>query len=223
MNEEEILAYLATDDGKKLADKIKQPLIDKRDELLGSVTTLKTQMTELQSAEATRLDEINATAREEEEKRLKSTNDFEAYKLFHEEELAKAKNQASEIKNKWAQSEVDKLVASTAASHSKSPLPLQLLLRDRVGMEFDENGQLSITVKDDKGAPMYYEGQPATMDHLVGSLKDKDDFAVFFDATGASGSGTSKPDSNSAVKTDVGMGDPGFNLTDYMAKNAAKQ
>lgn len=216
MEKSEVEKFLTeTDEGKELIEQFKEPLLAKRDELFTQMKTLKTELETVKLTESERQAGLEQAKRQEQELKLKSENDFEAYKTFHEEEVGKYKSELTNFQTKYAQKEAERLIAETAMKYSKSPKPLQLLLRERIKSGFDENGQVNINVTDDKGNQLYYEGQPATVEHLVESLKSNDDYAPFFAATGVSGSGTHKSEPVSATSyTDVNSSD--FNLTKTM-------
>jgi len=216
MNIDEVKEFLNTDDGTVLLNELKQPLLNKRDELLESVKTLKTQMAEITSKEEKRLVENEAKHAETEAARLKDAGDFDAYKAFHEEEISKRDQATLDLRSRFAKTEVNRLVALTASKHSTSPMPLQLLLRERVKTSFNEAGDLQISVNDEAGKQMYYEGQPADINHLIEALKNIDDYAQFFSATGSSGSGTVTPDNNTQTTGEKDMNSDNFNLTKTM-------
>lgn len=217
MTKEEFLEFLKTDDGKDIIAEMEKPLKQKNQELLDEVKAAKLAVTEFKTTEEQRIADAAAEVRKAEEARLKDSNDFDAYKAFHEAEIAKRDDEMATYKNKFAKTEVDRLVAETAAVHSQSPKPLQLLLRERVQTGYDENGNLAITVNDENGKPMYYEGQPAGINHLVDSLKATEDYAPFFSASGSSGSGTSKLDGEAnATGSYKDMDSESFNLTKAM-------
>lgn len=216
MNKEEVLQFLETDEGIEIVMQLKQPLVAKRDELLEKVTTLNTKFSDIEKAEEERTATAEAAKADAEAKRLKDTNDFDAYKAHHEDEISKRDSRYTNMQAKFAKTEMERLVAVTASKHSKSPMPLQLLLRDRVSSNFDDNGDLVITVSDENGQPMYYEGKPAGMEHLVDSLRSKDDYAMFFSASGSSGSGTSKIDGDATKGSYKDMNSDTFNLTKAM-------
>ena len=216
MDIEEIKAFLETDDGKALVEELKVPLINKRDELQGKLLEAKSELQRIaaEKEEAERL--IAEKASKAEEERLKTSGDFDAYKAFHEEEVSKYQKQVNDLKNQYAGTEVSRLITETAAKHSSSPKPLQLLLRERVAAEYGEDGSLQVTVKGEDGKPMYYEGQPATVDHLVDSLRNNEEYGSFFAASGASGSGTTKTDAAPVNGDYKDMGSEDFNLTKAM-------
>lgn len=217
MTKEEFLEFLQTDEGKDIISEMEKPLKAKNQELLDEVKAAKQAANDLKTTEEQRIADAAKAVREAEEARLKDSNDFDAYKAFHEAEVAKRDNEVSDLKNMFAKTEVDRLVAETAAVHSQSPKPLQLLLRERVKTGYDESGKLAITVTDDNGEPMYYEGQPAGINHLVDSLKAKEDYAAFFSASGSSGSGTSSNDGDAATAGNYkDMDSDSFNLTKAM-------
>ncbi len=63
---------------------------------------------------------------------------------------------------------------------------------------------------------MYYEGNPASVDHLVASLKSNEEYGAFFSASGASGSGTTKTDVAPNANDSTDMDSENFNLSKAM-------
>jgi len=213
MELEEVKAFFETDEGKAFAEEIKTPLINKRDELKNELLTAKNQLNDFNAAkeEAERL--IADKASEAEKEKLKQSGDFDAYKQFHEDEITKYQTQVSDLKNQYAGTEVSRMIAETASKHSTSPKPLQLLLRERVAASYNDEGSLEVVVKGEDGKPMYFEGQPASVEHLVESLKSNEEYGSFFSASGASGSGTHQNDEAPVTGDYKDMDSENFNLT----------
>lgn len=217
MTKEEFLEFIKTDEGKAALEAEKKPLEDKNQELLDEAKAAKTAASDLKATEDERIAEAAKVKTDAEAARLKDSNDFDAYKEFHENEIAKRDTEVSELKNMFAKTEMDRLIVEKASANSQNPKPLQYLLRDRVAAEYDDNGKLSITVNGDDGKPMYHEGQPATIDQLVDSLKADESNATFFSASGSSGSGTSANDGNApATGNYKDMDSDDYNMTKAM-------
>jgi len=218
ISKEEMTEYLATDEGQKFELELKSGLLSKRDELLGQLTTTKEELNTLKSTENTRLAEVESTKRQSEEQRIKDTKDFDAYKLFHEQEVEKHNVELTSFKSKYANNEVERLITEVASANSKTPAPLRLLLKERVRSSINEDGKVEINVTDGKGETMYFDGQPATVSHLVESLKSDEQYSPFFAGTGVSGSGSQQGAKATAGSTSD-MNSPQFNLTKTMGSN----
>lgn len=210
---EDLKAFFETDEGKVILDGYKQPLIDKRDELLASTALNKERILELETAQEKREREAAQVVSDAEKEKLKTNGDFDAYKLFHEDEINKYSQENANLKSQYAGTEVARMIAETASKHSTSPKPLQLLLKERVSAEYGEDGKLAINVKGEDGGPMYFEGQPASIEHLVSTLKSNEEYGSFFNASGASGSGTQSTDSQPDTNGFKDMNSEDFNLT----------
>ena len=222
MTKEEFIEFLKTDEGKDIIGEMEKPLKLKNQELLDEVKTAKLAVTDLKTAEEKRTADAATATRQAEEARLKDGNDFDAYKAFHDTEIAKRDTEVSELKNMFAKTEVDRLVAETASANSQNPRPLQYLLKERISAGYGEDGKLAITIKDAKGEPMYFDGQPAGIGHLVDSLKADESNASFFSASGSSGSGTSSNDSDTTTQGNYkDMSSESFNLTKAMGNKTA--
>lgn len=216
MDIEEIKQFLnETDEGKALVESFKEPLLNKRTELFAEMKALKDDLESIKSAEQRKADELKSAERAKQELKLKSENDFEAYKVFHDEEVNKYKTEVNDLRKGFAQKEAERVIAETAMKHSKSPKPLQYLLKERVKSEIDEQGNVRLNVFDDQNQQMYFDGEPASVEHLVETLKSQEDFAPFFAASGASGTGTTKSEPvNTSSHND--MNSPEFNLSRKM-------
>jgi len=216
MDKEEILKFLTeTDEGKAITEELKAPLLDKRNQLFEQMTALKSEIETIKQSEAAKLQELEAKQRKVTEEKLLKENDFEAYKKFHEQEVQKLSGLLNDFKSKYAQKEAERVITETAAKYSKAPKPLQLLLRERIRSELNEEGSVNINVYGDDGKQMYFNGEPASVEHLVESLKSNEDYSPFFAGTGVSGSGTTKSETltTSSYKD---MNSPGFNLSKAM-------
>lgn len=216
MDMEELKTFFETDEGKAFAEELKTPLINKRNELMGELTSAKDVIKQFNATKEENERIIAEKASEAEKEKLKSSGDFDAYKLFHEDEVGKYKREVSDLKNQYAGTEVSRLITEIAAKHSTSSKPLQLLLRERVSGSYNEEGKFEVSVKGEDGQPMYYEGNPASIDHLVASLKSNEEYGSFFSASGASGSGTHQNETAPANGNYKDMESDDFNLTKAM-------
>lgn len=217
VNKEALEAYLQSDEGKAFIETQKEPLLNKRDELLGQLTSIKEELNTYKKTEEQRLADIESAKRTAEEQRLRDEKDFSAYKTFHEQEIEKYQKELGTFKSKYAEKEAERLIADTAAKYSKSPAPLKLLLRERVKSTINEDGNIEVNVLDDKGETMYWEGKPASVDHLVEHLKADEQYSPFFVGTGKSGSGTQQSVPATAAGQPT-MDEAGFNLTAAMKR-----
>lgn len=215
MDTNEVEKFLTeTDEGKALIEGFKEPLLAKRDELFTQMKSLKDELETFKTAEQVKTEELETVKRQEKEQQLKANNDFEAYKQFHEQEVEKYKSEIGSFQTKFARKEADRVIAETAMKYSRSPKPLQLLLKERVKSELDENGNVCINVYDDNGKQMYFEGQPASVEHLVESLKTNEDYAPFFASNGVSGSGSQRSEPMTTSYNDMNSSE--FNLSKAM-------
>lgn len=215
MEKDEVEKFLTeTEEGKALIEGFKEPLIAKRDELFTQMKTLKDELETFKTAEQKKAEELENVKRQEKEQQLKSENDFEAYKKFHETEIEKYKSEIGNFQNRFARKEAERVIAETAMKYSRAPKPLQLLLKERVKSELDAEGNVTINVYGEDGQPMYHEGQPASIEHLVESLKTQDDYAPFFASNGVSGSGTHRSEAVTTSYSDMNSSE--FNLSKAM-------
>ena len=214
----EIKEFLTgTDEGKALLEEFKKPLLSKRDELFEQLKGLKSDMDTIKAEKYKELQELDLQAKRVMEEKLLKDNDLVAFKKFHEDEVNSLKNNIKSVQQKYAQKEVERLISETASKYSKAPKPLQLLLKERVQSDIDEQGNITISVLDDSYKPMYWEGTPATLDHLVETLKAKEEYQPFFVGAGVSGSGTQRSEPiQSGVYKDMSSAE--FNLTKTMQR-----
>ena len=214
----EIKEFLTnTDEGKALLEEFKQPLLNKRNELLADLTKTKTDLELIRQAEQAKAAEFEAKQRAIHEEKLLKDNDLNAYKKYHEEEVGKLTSSMKDLQHRYAQKEAERVITETAAKYSRAPKPLQLLLKERVKPVLDETGNVSLQVFGEDGEQMYFAGKPAGVDHLVETLRSSEDYAPFFAGSGVSGSGTQKSE---AIPTGTykDMSSNEFNLTKTMAK-----
>ena len=216
MDIEEIKTFLASEEGATLVEELKQPLINKRDELKNELITAKTDLQTLLTANEDRERATAEASSAAEKEKLKNAGDFDAYKAYHEDEMGKYKKEVSDLKDRHANTEVSRLITEVAAQNSTTPKPLQLLLRERVTAAYNAEGNMEVVVKGEDGSPMYYEGNPASVDHLVASLKSNEEYGAFFSASGASGSGTTKTDVAPNANDSTDMDSENFNLSKAM-------
>lgn len=93
---------------------------------------------------------------------------------------------------------VDGRIASAISKHGGRLSLLGPAVRSHVEMVEDAKGAISIKVKGPDGQPLYSQShgkshEPMGLEEFVGTLKNHEDFAPAFAASGASGGGT-KPD-----------------------------
>jgi len=179
LTKEQVMEYFTTDEGKSLLEEQKKPLLQKRDEIFDTMNSMKSELQSYKEKESA----SEQAAREAEEERLKGSQDLDALKAFYDTELQQSKAAVTELTQKVASKERDRIIAETASKHSNSPKPLQLLLRDRITVAM-EGGETTTTVLDEGGEPMYFEGKPATIDHVIDELKSNETYAPFFSGTG---------------------------------------
>lgn len=202
--------FINTDEGKQWLESKKAPLLNKRDELLSELVKSKQELDSIKRAEAEKL----AAAKQEQ---MAKESSLEEFKKFHETEVNTYKNTLKEIQNKYAKEQADRLIADAATKYSRTPKPLQILLKEKVRPVVTEQGEVQIVVMGDDGKQLYHNGEPATVEHLLEIMKSEDDYKPFFTNQVVSGSGTQKSETL-PTGTTKDMSSSDFNLTKTMSK-----
>lgn len=220
MNIEEVKKFLEEEDeGKALLDEYKKPLIQKRDELLGEMSTLKEKVKSVGNVDELRskAEERDTFEKQLEEYKNKASQGDEKYdqlKQSFEQKLEEERKAAQTIKEQFKNSKLDSLVTSAISKHKGVPELLKPVVQSRIKAEFNETGDVDVTVLDKNGKPYYKDGEEATVENIVEELKSDELYRRAFDGTGSSGSGTRQTSNN--VNTAPDMDSKDFNLTEAM-------
>lgn len=196
---QEFLKSIGLDD-ETLAEKLiakstedETGLVNKRDELLGKVTTYKDQLKGFEGVDAIKyhdmLKKLDAISEAEDLKngdfekiRLKMLEDFEKKEGVSSDTITKLMGQ---IESLMVDSEVAKAIAE-AKGNSKLLMPL---LKQRIKV-VDKDGSMVVKVTEDNGDPSVNDkGEPLSITALVESFKKDENFAGAFDSSGLSGGG----------------------------------
>jgi len=206
------------EDGKALLNEFKKPLVEKRDELLGELSTLKTKFKDVDvddlKSKAQRVDTLEGELSQLKSKASQGDEKYDQLKQSYEEKLEKERNAANSIKERFKSTRVDSLINEAITKHKGVPELLKPVVSNRLRTEFDDNGDVSITVLDKNGKPYYKDGEEAKVEDIVEELKGHDLYRRAFDGSGASGSGTRTSNANTDTSTDMDSKD--FNLTKAM-------
>lgn len=202
--------FIATEAGQAWLEEKKTPLLNKRNELLTDLAKTKAELENIRKAEA----EKAAMLKQEQ---IAKESSLEEFKKFHETEVNTYKNTLKEFQTKYAKEQADRLIADAATKYSRTPKPLQILLKEKVKSVITDNGEVQIQVMGDDGRQLYHNGEPATVEHLLEMMKSEEDYKPFFTNQVVSGSGTQKSETLPTGAT-KDMSAPSYNLTQTMAK-----
>lgn len=191
MNHDELFKQLLeNEEGKKLIEQYvesqKAPLVNKRDELLGELKSLKKnsevmqmQLKELQSAQAPKKEE---PAQPEQKVTPKEEHLVK--------ELENKEKTINSIKQSLIREKVDVSLTKAIEEHKGISELLKPHLNGRIKADYSDNGEIVITILDQKGNPMFKNGEPASITDLVEEYKSNAIFGRAFESSGVSGSGT---------------------------------
>ena len=219
MNAEEVKKFLEeNDEGKALLESLKKPLIEKRDALLGELSTLKTKVKEAGDLDelkekAGKVDELEKNYNELKNKSSKGDEKYDQLKQSFEEKLAEERKAKEKISEKFKSTHVDALINNAIVKNKGVPELLRPVVSNRIRTEFNDDGDVSITVLDKKGKPYYKDGEEAKVEDIVEELKSHDLYRRAFDGTGSSGSGSHQ---SRDVQPSTDMDSKEFNLTEAM-------
>ena len=188
---------------QELIEQGKQPLLTKRDELLGELKTARQQL------EALQLEMEAAKARPEvkEEKTVAQPDPTQLEQL--KAMLAEREAELTQVKTQVTQEKINTQVANAIKEARGVYELLEPHIKSRVKYE-NEN----LVILDNSGNPMYKNGEPAKLSDLVEEMRTNPIYGRAFEAT-ASGSGAR----NSATKVNsliTDPADPNYSLSAHM-------
>lgn len=184
---------------EQLVELKKQPLVSKRDELLGELKTARQQL------EAAQAELEAARARTEQKVEEVHPNQLDQLRTMlqqREQELAQIKTAAEQAK---IESQLSSVIKEARGVYEL----LEPHLRGRVKLV---DGQ--IQVFDTSGNPMYKNGEPAQLRDLVEEMRTNPIYGRAFDATA---SGTGNRNSTTKVNSVItDPADPNYSLSAHM-------
>jgi hypothetical protein len=220
MNEEELAAYVQTDEGKNWLETQKSGLINKNTELLGEIKKIKGETDTFRQAAERAQQEAADKIRKEEEIRLKASNDWDALKSHYEKQVADLTNNLQGVKQNLAKKEQDRVIAEVASREATVPKALQAILKERTVAEIKED-HIQLRVLDEDGQDLYVAGKAATVNDLVESLRMNPEYQPLFKGTGATGSGARQSENKGSTLYDMSSKD--FNLTKAAMKAVGRK
>lgn len=180
-------------------------LINKRDELLGKVTTYKDRLKGYDGVDADEYRDLKAKLDKINEAEDLKNGEFDKVRQKMLDEFGKKEDaSAATISKLMGQLEgmmVDSEVAKAIAEAKGNTALLMPLLKQRIKV-VDKDGSLVVKVTEENGDPAVNDkGEPVTISALVESFKSNETFAGAFDSSGLSGGG-GKPPSNGSDNAD---------------------
>lgn len=221
MDPEQIKEFLATDEGRAILNEVNSGLVKKRDELLSKTVVLKQKLDAYEQLgvapeELVEIVKTVKTPKEEKKTETPDANIFNA-KIEHlNSELQKRESVVNNYKTKLLNTHVESTLVSEIAKADGITELLKPMLQSRIRSSIDDNGDISVTIVNPDGTPMFRDGKEATIKDLINDIKSNEMFAGAFKVKPASGSGTKGSFSGGAVSADPSS--PNFNLTQIMAK-----
>jgi len=173
-------------------------LVNKRDELLGKITTYKSKLEGFDGVDAEKYREMVTKLEAIAEAEDLKNGDFEKIRLKMLEDFEKKEGVSSatitklmgKIESLMIDSEVVKAIAD-AKGNSDLLMPL---LKQRIKV-VDKDGEMVVKVNEINGDPAVNDkGEPLSIINLVEKFKSDEKFAGAFDSSGLSGGGGSNND-----------------------------
>lgn len=221
MDIEAIKAFLATDEGKAvitpMIDEAKQPLLTKRDELLGELTGTKEKVRKYEElGDVETIAQALAKLKETKPEDKNNNKGFEELERHLRGELQNREDKLNQFKNKFVADHVQAQLNAEIAAAKGVPELLAPVLKGRIEAAFDDEQGFVITVLGADGKKMYKNGEPATLADLINEIKSNEVYGRAFEGSGASGSGTRASDGK-AVGVILDPKDPNYSLAKAMA------
>lgn len=195
----EFLKSIGIDDealAKQLIDKTTEDesgLLNKRDELLGKVTTYKDQLKGFEGVDAEEYRELKARIDKINEAEMLDKGEFDKIRAKMNEEWDKERGTLTE-QNKTLLSQLESMMVDSevtkAVAEAKGNLTLLTpVLKQRIKV-VDNDGKFVVKVNEQNGDPMVNaKGESVSISELVESLKKNEAYAGAFDSSGLSGGG----------------------------------
>ncbi len=227
MDNAEVLAFLATDEGKALIapliDEAKQPVVNKYKEFEQEKKAAKAKLAEYEALGDTQtLAQLIEASKKTPEQKTESVDQGLLEALRNE---VKTKDAAlNTFKNGYLSSHLDAVLTDAITKHQGTPEILKGPLANRVKADFNADGKVVITVLNEAGTANQYHSdeRPYTVEDLVQEYKSNSVWGVAFKSSGANGTGTRESGARAnGVITDPKA--PGYNRTkhmEYLAKKA---
>lgn len=217
---EELLEFLKSDEGEgfEISNELKKPLLNKRDDLLSEVKTLKGKLSTFDSVDIDGLKEKASKADELESKLKglsKSDEKYDELKRSLEEQLTLERQKHEKFVNQYTEQAVDSRITQAISRNSGIPELLKPIVKSRVKPVLSESGDVSMEVLSQDGKPYFVNGKEATVDDIVNELKNDEIYARAFNGSGASGTGTRKSNATSGGVV-LDPDDPNYSLTKAM-------
>jgi len=194
----ELAAIFAKDDVQAILATLieagRTPLVQKRDELLGELTTAKATLSKvnalggldaLTSAQTARADAVAA-----QQAALVASGDVEAVKRQYSEQLSAKDSELQTLRQSMIDEKVSSKLNKEIRDADGVPELLEPHIKGRIRSELVD-GKVRITVLSTTGAPMLNtDGKDAGLGDLIAELKASAIFKRAFNAPAISGSGT---------------------------------
>jgi len=192
----EVLAIFNDEKNKealgKIIDASKAPLISKRDELLGQITTHKAFITGLGGEDAIKsLGAAKAKAEQDAKDALASSTDANAVRDTLGKEIKTRDDRINSLLGEKKDAKVRSQVKRALTEAKGDPELLMPHITSRLKSEVNDAGDVVITVLDEAGKPMMVgtDAKPAKISDLLESFKKNSSLAKGFAASGTGGSG----------------------------------
>lgn len=228
MNIEEVKKFLEeTEEGQELVESFKKPLIEKRDQLLSELKTVKSKYSDVDVDElrskATKAEQLEQQLQELKSKGSEGDEKYEELKKSLEDQLEQERSKYNKFIDKYAESSLDSRITQAISRNKGIPDLLKPIVRQRIKHDVDDDGNIQIEVLSKEGKPLFKDGKEASLDDVLEELKTDEVFARAFEGTGSSGSGTRQTGAKgSGVVLDPN--DPNYSLTaamEYYNRNPA--
>lgn len=195
--QDELIEYLKSEEGATIAESIKAPLIAKRDELLGEVKTLRSRYEGIDPEEVTtlktRAQEAETLKEQLEQLKSQSTQPnerVEEVKSQLQAELARQQAAHEAIMRRYQEATVSSQIRDAINRHNGIPELLEGVIRQRVRVTPQENGDVTLETLSREGKPLFVNGEEATLDHLVKELSADERYGRAFNTSTPTGSGS---------------------------------
>ena len=228
MDQEAIKAFLATDEGKSLIENSESTvgLRTKKDELLSKNAQLTSQLKAFEglgSAEDIRKAmEFYVNSQKDDKNKQDVAPQVDTKLVAQLEHLQKELEHERGVRTKREQAMVtsftDAEITAAIARNKGIPELLKHVVQSRVEATLQDDGKISLTIKQSDGSPMFKNGKEASLDDLLNEIKANAVYGRAFDADAVQGSGTRPNQSGKKPNVVSDMNDANFNLSEMMKK-----
>lgn len=219
MDKEQVLAFLATDEGKALVEghEATTALRQTKDSILSQNHALKDKLKSFEGLGD--VDTLNAALelyRAEQEKNKKTGDDKTNAELAHlRQQLEKEQNARKQREDALVRSFIDKEIVAGIASEKGVPELLTHIVSGRIRGSLQEDGSINVEVLGSDGQLSFKNGKPASINDLVQEIKANPVYGRAFDADDTQGAG-SRPSKGTKPGVITDMNDPSFDLDKAM-------